>query len=81
LYLPTLGHCPFAWGWNRWADFGAAINVMVKYYFKFFIVTHDLDFMKAFNSNAVGYFVDTVGRIFIGYGIYQAVQAFRKYGK
>ncbi|HEX4849381.1 MAG TPA: hypothetical protein VFV08_01180, partial [Puia sp.] len=80
-YLFTLVRSPIEWGWRGWADFYQATNLVCKYFFRFFIVTHDLDFMGAYNPTALSYLVDTVGRIVIGYGIYQTIQAFRKYGK
>jgi len=58
-----------------------SVNSTMMYFFKFFIITHDLDFMKGFKPNFLSYLIDSIGRIFIGYGIYQTVQAFRKYGK
>lgn len=52
------------------------------YFSQFFIITHNFDFMSSVASiNGLSYFIDVIGRILIGYGIYQTVQAFRKYGK
>lgn len=47
---------------------------------QFILPTHKFDFMvKEPNSNAV--VIDFVSRLFIGYGIYQFISAFRKHGK
>lgn len=81
MYLLTLSNLPFEWGWEGWYSFIQAANETVKYFFKFFIITHDIDFMSVFQPNAGSYLIDSLARIFIAYGVYQTVQAFRKYGK
>lgn len=56
------------------------INDNIKNYFEFINPTHKsnfLDYLKP--SNGWFYFVDFLGKIFIGYGIYQFIQSFRKY--
>jgi hypothetical protein len=61
----------FVLGWNT--DF-------LGDWAQFILPTHKTDFMvKEPNSNAL--FIDVVSRIFIGYGIYQLISAFRKHGK
>jgi hypothetical protein len=42
---------------------------------------HKTDFVKEVTLNLGSYAADYFGRIFIGYGIYQLVAAFRKHGK
>jgi uncharacterized protein YjbI with pentapeptide repeats len=81
LYLSSLGYLPFQWGWRGWDSFWRAAGTNIKYFIRFFIITHDLDFMKEYKPSAGSFIVDFVGKIFIGYGIYQTVQAFRKHGK
>jgi len=81
VYTFSLPHFPVKFGWSSWQSFFDAINISLKYFFKFFIITHDLEFMREYGSNAYSYFIDSIARIFIGYGIYQTVAAFRKYGK
>lgn len=81
LYLLTLGDIPVSFGWNGWPEFWQALNLFGSYFVKFFIVTHELDFMSFACPGAMSYLLDFVGRIFIGYGIFQTIQAFRKYGK
>lgn len=51
------------------------------YFSRFFIITHDFNFMSTFLPTGISFFIDVISRIFIGYGIYQTVQSFRKYGK
>jgi len=53
---------------------------LAKGFLIFMFPVHDIDFLKmetTFWSNLIDY----VGRIFIGYGIYQTIQAFRKFGR
>jgi len=81
LYIFTLPGLKIMWQPQGWDYFLNSVNSTMMYFFKFFIITHDLDFMKGFKPNFLSYLIDSIGRIFIGYGIYQTVQAFRKYGK
>lgn len=76
-----LKELPFQWGWVDWDSFVKASGTAIKFFIKFFIPTHDLDFMNEFRPNAAGFIIDFLGRIFVGYGIYQTIQAFRKFGK
>lgn len=81
IYLLSLGNLPFTWGFSDFQAFSAASQTTMKYYVDFLIVTHRINFMEEFSPSACSYLIDFVGRIFIGYGIYQTIQAFRKYGK
>jgi len=81
LYLIVLPIRPFRFGWVSWESFFKASNNTVEYFLKFLLVTHDFDFMQQFSPNSINYFLDFISKIFISYGIYQTVQAFRKYGK
>ncbi len=52
-----------------------------KYYFDFMNPTHRINYLEAETPGAWSYLWDFLGRVFISYGIYQTVQAFRKYKK
>ncbi len=52
-----------------------------KYYFDFMNLTHKISYLEAKSPGAWSYLWDFLGRVFISYGIYQTVQAFRKYKK
>jgi hypothetical protein len=52
-----------------------------RYYFQFLIPTHSIDFLETEKPNTMFYLWDFIGRAFVSYGIYQTVQAFRKYKK
>ncbi|MGZ5133800.1 MAG: hypothetical protein ACXWCG_01565 [Flavitalea sp.] len=80
-YLWTLQSQPFKWGWAGWQSYIGAVDKTFGYFIRFFIITHDLDFMREYKPSSCSFFVDFLGKIFIGYGIYQTVQAFRKHGK
>jgi len=73
----------FVWGWNGWDSFGD----VWKYYLNMFYL---LDFKEKFKDlltgksielNALGDTLFFVSKIFVSYGIYQTISAFRKYGK
>jgi hypothetical protein len=81
VYLSTIETLPFQWGWKGAQSFFNASSETSKYFFRFFGITHDLEFMKQFKPSGISYFVDTIARVFIGYGLYQTAAAFRKFGK
>ena len=59
----------------NWSDFKEMINK----YLIFLLPTHKFDDLYPNNSNPLVLIFDILGIIFIGYGIYQTIQAFRKY--
>ena len=50
-------------------------------YFTYLDPTHKIDFIAHANLNFVSYLTDFLSRIFVGYGIYQFISAFRKHGR
>lgn len=68
----------FEWGWFGLDSF----SDVWKNYLNMFYLT---DFKEKFNDsiklNAIGDTLFFVSKIFVGYGIYQTISAFRKYGK
>ena len=48
-------------------------------YFRFLNPAHSYEFLQEFNPCDWAYMVDAFGRVFIGFGYYQTIQAFRKY--
>lgn len=81
LYIVILPSRPFKLGWTSWNSFLIATDATFEYFLRFFNITHELDFMSKYSPNSISYLIDFLGKIFIGYGIYQTIQAFRKYGK
>ena len=80
-YLLCLKNPYFEWGWESWKAFWEVSGQTVKYYIEFFYAAHKFDFMDQYEPSGFAYVLDMVGRIFITYGYYQTVQAFRKYGR
>lgn len=51
-----------------------------KFYINFLNPVHRIDYLDSLQPfYGVAYLFDFLGRIFIGYGVYQTIQAFRKY--
>jgi hypothetical protein len=50
-----------------------------NYYFEFLLPTHDVDFVDTLKPEYFFAFWDFMGRIFVSFGIYQTVVAFRKF--
>jgi|GEM_PF-3852398 len=80
-YLLLLPSRFFEWGWNGWDSFWQVSNNVMIYYFEFIAIFRDFTFIEGGNPNWLSYIIDFFSRIAIGYGIYQTVQAFRKFGK
>lgn len=74
-YISLNYHKQFALTWRNVDDF-------VGNYFAFFDLTHKIDFMVGKSAlNAVAIFLDFLGRIAIGYSVYQLISAFRRHGR
>lgn len=67
----------FEWGWQGWESFGIIWNK----YLKILNVLNFNDKLQDFNFNAIGETLFFLSKIFVAYGIYQTISAFRKYGK
>lgn len=50
-----------------------------KHFLEFLNPTHKFEYIQEENLTTKFYIFDFLGRIFVGYGIYQFIQAFRKY--
>lgn len=59
---------PKEWEWEHF-----------KYFLEFLNPTHKFDYVQEDGLTTRFYLFDFIGRIFVGYGIYQFIQAFRKY--
>jgi hypothetical protein len=72
LALSHIGDFAFTTNYEEW---------QWRYFVQFINPTHRSDYMKLVDKNPRQWFFiwDFLGRIFIGYGIYQTIQAFRKY--
>lgn len=76
-----------SWGWygwqNTWNAFKYVLSYRMEQFFEFLNPLHKIDYFTGENKQAGfgAYLVDYIGRTFVGFGIYQTVQAFRKYGK
>lgn len=81
IYIITIPGREFHWGWKGFDSFLTASDYVIKIFFLFIAIFRDFSFIEGTEPNAFSYFIDFFGRIFIGYGIYQTIQAFRKYGK
>jgi hypothetical protein len=77
-YITIVSTKNYTVGWNFSLD---NISKTGKYFFEFMTPTHKVDFLDAEGTSIMTYFFDFLGRIFIAFGIYQTVQAFRKYRK
>jgi hypothetical protein len=65
----------FSLNYDNWV-----INDNVKYFIEFLNPLHKSDYLeKEIISTPDFYIIDFVGKIIVGYGIYQFIQAFRKY--
>ncbi|MCD4665732.1 MAG: hypothetical protein K8R68_10730, partial [Bacteroidales bacterium] len=80
-YLLCLKNPYFQLGWESWPVFWEVTGQTIKYYVQFLYAAYNFDFMEEYKPRGFAYVLDMVGRIFITYGYYQTIQAFRKYGR
>ena len=77
--LPDKTSSPlFVWGWNGWNSFS---GVWQNYLRMFYLTKFEDVFNTSIRLNALGETLFFVSKIFVSYGIYQTISAFRKYGK
>lgn len=69
-YFFTLNPAQFSW---------SAFSECFNYYFEFLLPTHKFDYMNNLKPEYLFKLWDFTGRIFVSFGIYQTVVAFRKY--
>lgn len=81
IYILTMYNQFYNTEWQGWSEFLSACNFTIKNFFVFLFPSHGFNFIENSNPNSLAYMIDFLGRVFIGYGIYQTIQAFRKYGK
>ncbi|WP_299600289.1 pentapeptide repeat-containing protein [uncultured Aquimarina sp.] len=84
IFTASIGGLFFTWMLSYIGNFELTTDISKwqwQYFVQYLNPTHRFDFMKAVDeSPSQGFYIlDFVGRIFIGYGIYQIIQAFRKY--
>ena len=68
----------FDWGWHDWVSFE---KVWKEYLNMFYLVEFKDKFDQGIELNALGETMFFISKIFVGYGVYQTISAFRKYGK
>lgn len=56
-----------------------AIEDGFEYYVQFMLPTHKFNYINGGGGNFAYFLFDFIGRMVVGYGIYQFIQAFRKY--
>lgn len=74
----------YLWGIGRMFDCQAEIDyTLIGYYFSFIDITHRADFLTTNKSILAGWplFFDYLGKVVVGFFIYQFITAFRKYAK
>ena len=81
LFNSTLEDPIFQLGWDGFTSYWKSIKTSFPFFVKFIYPAHSFDFMSSNNPNHWSALYDLLGRIFIGFGYYQTIQAFRKTGK
>jgi len=77
----SLNNPPIGIGYTDMSELRIAVNIYFEYFFHFLIPTHRFGFIETSITTGLSNFIDFLSRIFIGFGIYQTIQAFRKFGR
>ncbi|MCD4680966.1 MAG: pentapeptide repeat-containing protein, partial [Bacteroidales bacterium] len=80
-YVLCLKNPYFEWGWEGLPEFWSVSGQSIKYFVEFLYAAHSFNYMEQYEPRGFAYILDMVGRVFIAYGYYQTIQAFRKYGR
>lgn len=83
IYVPVLTDRSLDLSMSGIAEWIKLVSEQLKYFPHVFNPTHPFDYMGSVSENYQGaaLVVDMLGRIVVGFGIYQTIQAFRKYGR
>lgn len=67
--------------WSNWSDFWRVTGTTIKLFSQSLYAAHSFDYLNDYNPKGIVFLFDLVGRIFLTYGYYQTIVAFRKFGK
>lgn len=68
-------------GWNGWFDFWTVCSTTLKLFSQSLYAAHSFDYLNEFKPNGIALLIDFIGRIFLAYGYYQTIVAFRKFSR
>jgi hypothetical protein len=71
----------FKTGWTNWSDLWNVAGITIKLFSQSLYAAHSFDYLNDFNPKGIVFLFDLIGRIFLAYGYYQTVSAFRKFSK
>nr|WP_319571663.1 hypothetical protein [uncultured Draconibacterium sp.] len=71
----------WSWGWSNWSDFWVVAGKTTELYAKALYAAHSFDYLKDFKPKGIVFVLDLIGRIFVAYGYYQTIVAFRKFNR
>ncbi len=78
-YGVSLIHSPFYFGWNGWFEYWSITKQYFPYYIKFLNPVHNFELIEGYEVSALSSVFGFFGRIYISFGYYQVIRAFRKY--
>lgn len=79
--LFLLNNSYWNWGWTGWADYWAVIGKTTELFTKALYAAHSFDYLKEFQPKGIVFVLDFIGRIFVAFGYYQTIMAFRKFNR
>lgn len=80
LFILFLKEPYYSFEWKGITEFIKVHEITFRYFVEFINPTHKMTFMDEFSPNGWSFVFDLIGRISIGYGIYQTLSSFRKFG-
>lgn len=78
-YGLSLSPGPFIFGFSSFSDFWINLWNNIPNYIKFLNPTHDFQLIEGYKLNPGASLLDFLGRIYISFGYYQVIKAFRKF--
>ncbi len=80
LFLLCLDEPYYSFEWKGIEQFIEVHSMTFRYFIEFINPAHKISYMDNFSPSGWSFIFDLLGRISIGYGVYQALTSFRKYG-
>ena len=68
-------------GWTHWSDFWRVAGTTIILFSQSLYAAHSFDYLNDYDPKGIVYVFDLIGRIFLTYGYYQTIIAFRKFGR
>lgn len=80
-YVLCLPDVDIGWSYFNPSDLWNSFVLFFGYFWSFLLPTHRVSFIPGFDPGSASLFFDFLGRVSVGFMLYQTIAAFRRFGK